>query len=111
MHPRFETPIFYYRPYPGNTMAAEAQASGYEFPRALDEWAGFDYVSSRSPWISAERWDQIERFKFYTRHAWQPGPLRWPLRAMSRWRCDRDWYEWPVEKTLVEWVRPPQQVS
>ena len=36
---------------------------------------------------------------------------RWPLRAASRWRCDRDWYGFPVEKTLVELVRPPQQVS
>jgi radical SAM superfamily enzyme YgiQ (UPF0313 family) len=111
MHPRFETPIFYYRPYPGNPMADAARASGYHFPRGLTGWADFDYVAGRSPWISAERWRQIERFKFYTRQAWQPGAWRWPLRAASRWRCDRDWYSFPVEKTLVEWVRPPQQVS
>jgi radical SAM superfamily enzyme YgiQ (UPF0313 family) len=111
MHPRFETPIFYYRPYPGNPIADAARASGYHFPRGLGGWADFDYVAGPSPWISAERWRQIERFKFYTRHAWQPGAWRWPLRAASRWRCDRDWYAFPVEKTLVEWMRPPQQVS
>ena len=54
---------------------------------------------------------QVERFKFYTRHAWQPGAWRWPLRAAARWRCDHDWYAFPVEKALVELVRPPQQVS
>jgi anaerobic magnesium-protoporphyrin IX monomethyl ester cyclase len=110
-HPRFETPIFYYRPYPGNPIADAARASGYEFPRGLTEWADFDYVGGRGPWISPERWQQVERFKFYARHAWQPGAWRWPLRATSRWRCNRDWYAFPVEKTLVEWIRPPQQVS
>jgi radical SAM superfamily enzyme YgiQ (UPF0313 family) len=111
MHPRFETPIFYYRPYPGNAIADRARADGYRFPRGLDAWADFDYVGGRGPWVSAERWRQIERFKFYVRHSGESGAWRWPLRAASRWRCDRDWYGFPVEKTLVELIRPPQQVS
>ena len=111
MHPRFETPIFYYRPYPGNPIADAARASGYEFPRGLEGWADFDYVAGRGPWISAERWQNVERFKFYARHVWQPGVWRWPLRAASRWRCDRDWYAFPIEKALFELMRPPQQVS
>lgn len=111
MHPSFETPVFYYRPYPGNPIADEARRSGYQFPQGLDAWADFDYVGGRGPWISAERWRDVERFKFYTKHVWQPGVWRWPLRAAARWRCERDWYGFPVEKTLVEWVRPPQQVS
>jgi radical SAM superfamily enzyme YgiQ (UPF0313 family) len=111
MHPRFETPIFYYRPYPGNPIANQAERAGYVFPRGLQEWADFDYVGSRGPWISSERWRQVERFKFYSRQAWQPGKWRWPLRAAARWRCDRDWYAFPVEKALVELVRRPEQVS
>ncbi len=111
MHPRFETPIFYYRPYPGNPIADAARDAGYEFPQGLSGWADFDYVGNRGPWMSATRWRQIERFKFYTRQAWQPGRWRWPLRTASRWRCDRDWYDFPIEKALFEWVRPPQQVS
>ena len=111
MHPRFETPIFYYRPYPGNPIADAAQRSGFQFPRGLTEWANFDYVGDRGPWISRERWQHIERFKFYARHAWQPGAWRWPLRTAARIRCDRDWYALPVEKAFVEWVRPPHQVS
>lgn len=111
MHPRFDTPIFYYRPYPGNPIADSARAAGYTFPRGLAAWADFDYVGNRGPWISPARWQQIERFKFYTRHAWRPGAWRWPLRAASRWRCERDWYAFPLEKTVIEWMRPPQQVS
>jgi len=110
-NPAFETPIFYYRPYPGNPMADQSAALGYEFPRGLEAWANFDYVGGRGPWITQERWQAIERFKFYTRHAWQPGAWRWPLRTSARWRCEHDWYGLPVEKLLVEWVRPPQQVS
>jgi anaerobic magnesium-protoporphyrin IX monomethyl ester cyclase len=111
MHPRFETPIFYYRPYPGNPIADDARRAGYEFPRGLEAWADFDYVGGRGPWVSDARFRAIERFKFYTRHAWQPGAWRWPLRAASRWRCERDWYAFPLEKALVELVRRPQQVS
>ena len=111
MHPRFETPIFYYRPYPGNPLADTARADGYVFPEGLEAWADFDYVGARGPWVTPSRWQRVERFKFYTRHAWQPGRWRWPLRAASRWRCDRDWYAFPVEKAIVELVRRPEQVS
>jgi anaerobic magnesium-protoporphyrin IX monomethyl ester cyclase len=110
-NPEFETPIFYYRPYPGNPMADRSADEGYVFPRGLEQWADFDYVGGRGPWITPERWRRVERFKFYTRHAWKPGAWRWPLRTASKWRCDRDWYGLPVEKVLVELVRPPQQVS
>ena len=110
-NPGFETPIFYYRPYPGNPMAEQSAANGYVFPRGLEEWADFDYVGGRGPWITASQWKTIERFKFYTRHAWKPGALRWPLRAASQLRCRHDWYALPVEKLIVDFVRPPQQVS
>ena len=110
-NPAFETPIFYYRPYPGNPMAEQSRAQGYVFPRGLEEWADFDYVAGRGPWMTPEQWRTVERFKFYTRHAWKPGAWRWPLRATSQWRCRHDWYAMPVEKMLVDLVRPPQPTS
>lgn len=107
----FETPIFYYRPYPGNAMAEAAASEGYEFPRGLEAWADFDYVGGRGPWVTAEQWRRVERLKFYLRHAWTPGVWRWPLRASAQWRCRNDWYDFPIEKMLADMVRPPQQVS
>jgi anaerobic magnesium-protoporphyrin IX monomethyl ester cyclase len=107
----FETPIFYYRPYPGNPMAEQSAAQGYVFPRGLEEWADFDYVGGRGPWITPAQWQKVERFKFYTRHAWKPGAWRWPLRATAQFRCRHDWYDLPVEKLIVDFVRPPQQAS
>jgi anaerobic magnesium-protoporphyrin IX monomethyl ester cyclase len=110
-NPDFETPIFYYRPYPGNPMAELSAANGYVFPRGLEEWADFDYVGGRGPWITASQWQKVERFKFYSKHAWKPGVWRWPLRATAQFRCQHDWYGLPVEKLIVDLVRPPQQVS
>jgi radical SAM superfamily enzyme YgiQ (UPF0313 family) len=110
-NPDFDTPIFYYRPYPGNPMAEQSAAQGYVFPRGLEEWADFDYVGGRGPWMTADQWRTVERFKFYARHAWKPGAWRWPLRATSQWRCRHDWYAMPVEKMIVDLIRPPQQVS
>jgi radical SAM superfamily enzyme YgiQ (UPF0313 family) len=111
MSPAFETPIFAYRPYPGSPLAERARASGYEFPRGVDAWADFDYVGARGPWVSDERWRRVERFAFYSRHAWKAGAWRWPLRAAARWRCEHDWYGAPVEKVVAEFIRPPQRVS
>jgi len=110
-NPAFETPIFYYRPYPGNPLAEQAAQLGYVFPKGLEQWADFDYVGGRGPWISSDQWKNVERFKFYTRHAWKPGAWRWPLRTAAQFRCEHDWYGLPVEKLIVDFVRPPQQVS
>jgi radical SAM superfamily enzyme YgiQ (UPF0313 family) len=107
----FDTPIFYYRPYPGNPLAEQARGQGYVFPENLEAWADFDYVGQSGPWVSAARWRDIERFKFYVRHAWAPGRWRWPLRIAARWRCEHDWYALPLEKGLVELFKRPQQVS
>lgn len=73
MSPRFETPVFYYKPYPGSPLAAEIKD---QVPRNLDEWAAFDYVAGRpGSWVSAEVHQLVERFKFYNRMAW--GPETW----------------------------------
>lgn len=112
LSPRFDTPVFYYRPYPGTPIAEAARAQGHAFPATLDGWGDFDYVGARGPWITPEQYRRVERLKFYARHAWGGGgALRWPLRALARWRCARDQYAFPVEKLVVETLRPPAPVS
>ena len=115
------SPLILSMPHPGIAIPDDILATlndvgrdvaGDVLPRGLQAWADFDYVGERGPWVSAGRWRQVERFKFYTRHAWQEsGRWRWPLRTAARWRCDHDYYAFPFEKTLVELVRRPQQVS
>jgi hypothetical protein len=113
MSPNFQVSLFYYRPYPGNDIAEQLFREGYRFPQTLEEWAMFDYVGAVGPWVNDGKFALVERFKFYQKHAYGPAPslLRWPLRTLSRWRVENEWYRFPVEKTLVEWLRPPQPLS
>ncbi|MSP14540.1 MAG: B12-binding domain-containing radical SAM protein [Chloroflexi bacterium] len=112
MSPNFEIAVFYYKPYPGNEIADTLQRQGYRFPRTLAEWAEFDYVGSSGPWVTKAKHDLVEGFKFYQRIAWgQPTMLRLPLQALARWRCRHDYYGWPVERAIIEKLKPGPQLS
>jgi radical SAM superfamily enzyme YgiQ (UPF0313 family) len=112
LSPQFETPIYYYRPYPGSRIAAEVAQAGYQLPDTLEGWADFDFVGGPGPWMDEEAHRLVERFRFYNRLAW--GPRVWPrrlLQGVARWRCRHDWYRLPVEKALVERLRPGPRLS
>jgi hypothetical protein len=112
MSPRFETPVFYFKPYPGSRITEELSRQGHVPPSTLEEWADFDFIGSPGPWVSKAKHRLIERFKFYNRFAWGPETwLRWPLQSIARWRCNRNWYGAPLERTLVEWIRPVPKLS
>jgi anaerobic magnesium-protoporphyrin IX monomethyl ester cyclase len=101
MSPDFETVIFYFKPYPGSAITQDAVAQGFSLPRSLDEWSTFDYVGSRGPWVTPEKYRTVERFKFYSGLAWDRVPgWKKPLQRLARWRCRRDAYGFPVEKVL-----------
>jgi radical SAM superfamily enzyme YgiQ (UPF0313 family) len=108
MSPRFETPIFYYKPYPGSPLADQVKD---QMPGSLDEWANFDYVAGAAgPWVSPCVYRRVERFKFYNRMAWGPEtPIRRPLQRIARWRARNDYYAFPVEASLC-FLRPPAPV-
>lgn len=112
MSPEFETPIFYFKPYPGSAITEQAVQDGFTLPCSLDEWSAFDFIGSAGPWVSRAKYRRIERFKFYQRLAWDRVPWwqRLPQRV-ARWRCRRDVYAAPVEKVLGEWMRPPEPLS
>lgn len=106
MGPDFQVAIFYYKPYPGTEITDRLERDGYRLPRGVGEWAALD-ASYETPWVSREKKELIERFKFYQRVAWARSTLlRAPLQSLARWRCRHDFYRMPVEKTMVEWIRP-----
>jgi radical SAM superfamily enzyme YgiQ (UPF0313 family) len=106
MGPDFQVAFFYYKPYPGTEITDALAKEGHPLPRRLEEWADIENAAA-SPWIDAEKRSLIERFRFYQQIAWsRPTPARAPLQALARWRCRRDFYGYPVEKAMVEWLRP-----
>ena len=109
MSPKFETPLFYYKPYPGSALAAGVAD---QLPRTLDEWSQFDYVAGTAgTWVSPELRRRIERFKFYNRYAGSAARPAHPLRRLARWRIDNDFYAMPVEKFVVEHLRSHEALS
>jgi anaerobic magnesium-protoporphyrin IX monomethyl ester cyclase len=113
MSPDFQTPIFYFKPYPGSALVIEAVAKGFRLPDTLEDWAKFDYVAGEAgPWVSAEKFELIERFKFFHELAWKPAMRgRRFLQRLARYRCTRDEYRWPVEMLLTRWLVPAQVLS
>lgn len=112
MSPEFETPVFYFKPYPGSRITADVVNNGYQLPSTLEEWADFDFIGSSGPWVTQEKQEMVERFKFYNRFAW--GPETWPRRALqkvARWRCARDFYAFPIEKAVIERIKPLPRLS
>ncbi len=109
MSPKFETPLFYYKPYPGSALAANIADA---VPRSLEDWAGFDYVAGPAGgWVSNKLYRRIERFKFYNRYAAGSEATGHALRRIARWRIDHDFYAVPIEKFLVQHLRPEQSLS
>jgi radical SAM superfamily enzyme YgiQ (UPF0313 family) len=113
MNPGFELAVFYFKPYPGNPIAERLKAQNYRFPASLEEWAEFDYIGSSNEWLSETQKREIEHFKFYQRLAYSGNrsPIRWPLQALSRWRVERRAYALPLDRKLVEWLKPAQALS
>ncbi len=112
MHPEFDTPIFYFKPYPGSRITRQAVRNGLQSPETLDEWADFDYIGSSGPWVSKEKYRMIERFKFYNRIA--GGHKKWfymPIRKLANWRCKKDFYKFPIEKIIIERLKPLPKLS
>jgi hypothetical protein len=50
---------------------------------------------------------ETQRFAYSGNQSW----LRRPLQIMSRWRVERKMYAMPLEKTLIERLRPGQALS
>ena len=69
MSPDFTTPIFYFKPYPGSEIVAEAVARGFRLPDTLEAWSTFDFVEGLpGPWVSRDKFARVEAFKQGSAH-------------------------------------------
>jgi radical SAM superfamily enzyme YgiQ (UPF0313 family) len=113
MSPRFETPFFYFKPYPGSEIVIEEVKRGFKLPATLESWSEFDFVAGLpGPWVSREKYKLIERFKFFQELAWKRAPKRKRLlQRVARYRLSRDNYRWPVEMQLLRFGRQEPKLS
>jgi radical SAM superfamily enzyme YgiQ (UPF0313 family) len=110
--PKFETPIFYFKPYPGSRITDDVVKEGYVLPNSLEEWSQFDYIGSAGPWVSDEMYTFFENFKFFLKVGYgKRRPLFYPIQKLGRWRVDKNAFGFPVERKLFELVRPAQKLS
>ena len=112
MSEKFNTPIFYFKPYPGSKITMDAVKDGYQLPTSLEEWAKFDYIGSAGPWLSQENYELVERFKFYLKVGY--GRSRWyswPIQKLARLRCEKAFYGFPFEKRIIEKIISRPELS
>jgi anaerobic magnesium-protoporphyrin IX monomethyl ester cyclase len=109
-----EAHIYFYSPYPGTELVRELEQSGVRLPERLEDWDNFNIDGA---WNSTSR-PQLERrvrnINFYMRHGYSFPAESLPRRALqtlSRIRCDRDWYTFPVERYVVDALQRARRPS
>ncbi len=112
MSPTFQTPVFFFKPYPGTPLTEEAVRAGFRLPETLDEWARFDFYAGDGPFTTPARTRLVERFRWYGKHAYGASPVwKRPVAALARWRCERQAFRFPLEKTVGELLFPEPVLS
>lgn len=104
----FETPIYFYAPYPGTELADRMPAAGFRAPERLEDWEQVDLDHSIGPWIAEPVRRLVPRYNFYLRHAFQRPRgrlLRRALHYAARARTKRDAYGFDVERRAVDLAR------
>ncbi|XOV66537.1 MAG: B12-binding domain-containing radical SAM protein [Fluviicola sp.] len=108
----FETPVFYFKPYPGTQITKEVVANkSYKLPSSIEEWAEFDYVGSKGPWVSDALFKEMELLKFYLRARRKNQFFLRPLKWASHQRVKNMNFKLPVEKLIVERLKPKKELS
>jgi radical SAM superfamily enzyme YgiQ (UPF0313 family) len=101
----FETPIYFYAPYPGTELAARMPALGFTPPETLEDWQDVDLDHSIGPWITRPVRKWVPRYNFYLRHGYGDPGRHWGrrlLHAASKARVKAGFYGFDVERRAVE---------
>ncbi|MEO5762342.1 MAG: radical SAM protein [Vicinamibacteria bacterium] len=114
----FETPIYFYAPYPGTELSERMPALGFEPPQKLEDWEHVDLDHSIGPWISEPVRKFVPRYNFYMRYAFEPvqsGLGKRIAHWFAKVRVRFDFYRFDFERRLVDLSKrvrtgvPPQQ--
>jgi radical SAM superfamily enzyme YgiQ (UPF0313 family) len=109
--PAFEFNIFFFTPYPGTELFDYIVKKGFKVPGTLSEWSDIDFIMYAGYWVKQHEREYVERFKFYTKLATGESAMltwrRWarPLHKLAAARSRHDFYNLPVEKEVINFVR------
>jgi len=108
----FQTQIFYFKPYPGSKITIKEVNAGYKLPATTTEWADFDFVGSIGPWVSKEKYQFFENFKFYMKLAYgQKRKYLAPISHIAKWRCKTHRFKFPIERRIAQMIKPQFKLS
>lgn len=106
----FQTPLFFFQPYPGSKITNELVVAGVSLPVSTCEWGEFHFGRSYE-WVPAKKKQFFKAFMFYLNMAY--GEKRFillPFRLFARWRCRYNRYELPLGMRLFDFVRKSTKV-
>lgn len=99
----FDTPLFYFKPYPGSAITSEVVKNGYQLPSKTEDWGEFDYIGSHGPWVNKKKYKQVERFKFYLKLAYSKKSKSLPIfPKLAKKRLQKLTFKFPFEKWIFE---------
>jgi radical SAM superfamily enzyme YgiQ (UPF0313 family) len=104
----FETPIYFYVPYPGTALAESMPALGFANPSTLEDWEKVDLEHSIGPWITEPVRRAVPRYNFYLRHGYQQPGRRVGKRLLhyvARARARTNFYAFDWERRAVDLSR------
>jgi len=102
---RLETVVYFYSPYPGTELVQELERRGLKLPDRLEAWKDFNIEGAWIPRNDPRFVRRIKNLNFYLRHGYSEPAHSQPrrlLQGISRFRCERDWYNLPIERYLAE---------
>lgn len=108
INPEFEFSISFFTPFPGTELFNYIERKGYRVPRTIAEWSDIDFITYAGYWLKEEERQYVERFKFYTRFGTERTYARgfgFPLHVLAATRCKHNYYKFPVERELVNFIR------
>jgi len=108
INPNFQCNIFFFTPYPGTELFKFILRKGYRVPATLAEWSEIDFTSYAGYWIKDSERRHVDRFKFYSRLSRDDrhsSRITHPFRSIAAQRVSRDFYDFPVEKQVADFVR------
>lgn len=108
INPNYEFNIFYFTPYPGTKLFSYIKNKGFHVPTTLSGWSDIDFILYAGYWVSEREREFVDRFKFYTKMGTErhyKGLLTSPLKKLASLRIKKDYYDFPIEKEVVNFIR------